>query len=63
MNADKYPAMGDGNTKQVSCWIDGVQVSVRHSDDGACLVVDIEGDITLEPRKGSIRLVVKPRTP
>lgn len=63
MNAEKHPSLGDGNTKEVLCWIDGVQVAVRHSDDGTCLVVDIEGEIALEPRKGSIRLVVKSRGP
>lgn len=63
MRAEKYPALGDGNTKEVHCSIDGVEVSVRHSDDGTCLVVDVKGAIALEPRKGVVRLVVKPEKP
>jgi hypothetical protein len=60
MKVDQYIPDADGNPKEVTCAIDGVEVNVRHSDDGTCLVVSIKGAVSLEPRKGSIWLVVKP---
>lgn len=46
--------------EKVVCTINGVEVDIRQSTDGKCLIIAVrEGKVSMEPRAAAIWLVVK----
>lgn len=63
VHLSKYKAEGDQSydvQDRVECELNGATVSVRPSTDGKCMIVAIDGKVTMEPRAAAIWLVVKP---
>lgn len=45
---------------EIVCELNGATVTVRKSTDGTCMIVAIDGKVSMEPRAAAIWLVVKP---
>lgn len=58
----KFASVGDQTydvQDRVVAELNGATVEVRQSTDGSCMVVVIDGQVSMEPRKAAIWLVVK----
>lgn len=49
-----------GDHNRIVCELNGATVSVRQSSDGTCMIVALDGKVSMEPRAAAIWIVVKP---